>query len=73
MYKDIIHHEENAFKIKHRFRFSIFTNKLGEFNNEVLELYKKTHDIEHVVNTGDGYLYFCTLVPDAEEINTIEQ
>lgn len=65
---DIIHHNDNAYKVKYRIPYSTFTNKKGEFVNDILIEYKKHLNIEHVLKTDDKYLCFCELIPDAEII-----
>jgi len=65
---DIIHHNGDAYKIKYRIYYSTFTNKKGEFVNDILVEYKKHLNIEHVLKIDDKYLCFCELIPDAEII-----
>lgn len=65
---NIIHHEDKAYKIVHKLRYSLFTNKLGQFNNDVLVAYKKHYNIEYVLKADDNHLLFCTLIPEAQII-----
>jgi hypothetical protein len=65
---DIIHHNGEAYKVKYRIYYSTFTNKKGEFVNDILIEYKKHLNIEHVLKIDDKYLCFCELIPDAEVI-----
>jgi hypothetical protein len=65
---EIIFHNGNAYKVKYKIYYSTFTNKKGEFVNDILVEYKKHLNIEHVLKTDDKYLCFCELIPDAEII-----
>jgi hypothetical protein len=65
---EIIFHNGNAYKVKYKIFYSTFTNKKGEFINDMLIEYKKHLNIEHVLKNDDKYLCFCELIPDAEII-----
>jgi hypothetical protein len=63
---EIISHNGNAYRVKYKIFYSTFTNKKGEFINDMLVEYKKHLNIEHVLKNDDKYLCFCELIPDAE-------
>ena len=65
---NIIHHNGNAYKIKYKIPYSTFTNKKGEFINDILVEYKKHLNIEHVLKIEDLYLCFCESILEAEII-----
>lgn len=73
MINEIIQHNDKAYRVKYKFPYSTFTNKKGEFVNDILVEYKKQLNIEHVLKKEDNYLYFCDIIPDAEivEDNTL--
>lgn len=72
---NIIHHNDNFYKIKYKILYSTFTNKKGEFVNDILVEYKKHLNVDHVLKVDDKYLCFCDLILDAkiiEETKSIE-
>jgi len=69
---EIISHNGNAYRVKYKIFYSTFTNKKGEFINDMLVEYKKHLNIEHVLKNDDKYLCFCELIPDAEIIEEIK-
>ena len=65
---NIIQHNGNDYKIKYKIPYSKFTNKKGEFINDILVEYKKHLNVEHVLKIEDLYLCFCESIPEAEII-----